>query len=636
MEYSLQQLTKNANIENITLVQITNQLNLIGLEVDNISFSKTIGNPNLVNIQLLIKIFANREDLLNEAIFFEELIKIFNFKPYCIWNNVKPTYYTLLKLNYESNSKVIRTNSGFENYSYSIFAVIKKNVSPKWIQQKLLYNGIEPQGNIFDFLTLVTLEWGHFFEFISKSSGEKYNGSSIDKDIVIKVYFGQKHQSNENFNRKIFQKSFLTNFRYAVQRLLTLLEISDTIVLTKEDDVINSKLLLTKNSFNQTKNEKILKVRKNLSYYFLNQRTFQINIFKNAGLKIACVTKNYFYFRIPTFRKDLNREIDILEEYTRFFGYDNFLEIKPLKSLAYSKRKNNVRNFTKEFFNIFGFREIFSNPLETLSNSSEGALSLTNPLNLELSQLRTSILPKLIEVFGANYRTSSVSQNYFEIGRVFKKEKNKIFETDKISGIFQLKETKKGSFGSDEWFQAKAIIEKYLSSFDFKVVSLTHTEIRIPNFFHKTRTIGFSLNNRIIGFFGSLTPEIDISLNTKYPAYIFEFNLNYFDAQKLNSKIDFYQEISRYPIIRKDISFLIDKNINLLNIKTKLSQSVENLKTIQFFDIYFSEEDKTKVSVTFRFEFQSKVGTLTNEKIEEEIQKITRCLETNFPVEVNV
>ena len=143
MEYSLSTLTYNSKANNLKISEIINQLNLIGFEVDSIFTEKSLENIFLDNIRLLIKIPANREDLLNERFFLNELSTILLFNLNNLWEKIKRNYFFILKENY------------LKYYSYQTFKIQTQNISdilvftieirpfkkissPLWVQKKLL------------------------------------------------------------------------------------------------------------------------------------------------------------------------------------------------------------------------------------------------------------------------------------------------------------------------------------------------------------------------------------------------------------------------------------------------------------------------------------------------------------------
>ena len=104
MEYSLQHLNKTAQLQNVTLNNFVETLNLIGLEVDDILPDTSVDKVNLTDIKLELKIPANRDDLLNENILTKELSTIFLFKIYKTWDYLQEKYFFLLKKKYKSFS----------------------------------------------------------------------------------------------------------------------------------------------------------------------------------------------------------------------------------------------------------------------------------------------------------------------------------------------------------------------------------------------------------------------------------------------------------------------------------------------------------------------------------------------------
>jgi hypothetical protein len=117
MEYSLYTLNQNSKLNSLKITEIVNQLNLIGFEVDDIFTEKSMENLFFDNIRLLIKIPANREDLLNEKFFLIELSTVLLFQLNNFWKKIKPNYFFLLKENYS------------KYFNYEIVNIQQKNVS---------------------------------------------------------------------------------------------------------------------------------------------------------------------------------------------------------------------------------------------------------------------------------------------------------------------------------------------------------------------------------------------------------------------------------------------------------------------------------------------------------------------------
>lgn len=676
MEYSLNLLNKNLKLNDIKLSILVDTLNLIGFEVDEIIKNESNLNKNLREIRFLIKIPSNRDDLLLEQFFINELKCIFFFNLINTWKNLKSNYEMVLKKKFEtySNYQVIIIEETIPNLITYAVEVSNPNLnfSPKWIQSKLDSNGLKAFGNIVDIFNLVNFEFGQNLNKIKKTntldnlSNLKFDYSYYENNKFLLVlknkdqilsYLGLNTQSqidsieNENSQRiliestyydihknlnnlnfskyhiplKILRKSFLENFKDSFERLLTLLELITNIKL-------ENKVYKTSNKNLIISYQKIISLKKENFYKILNLNSIDYSIFKKANLILVSETSDELFFQISKVRIDLTREIDIIEEYSRFIGYKNFVEISPEKTkLYYKNNKENIK-FIKNFFINQNFIEVYTNSLTSNYDNSLNEIELINPLNNDLISLRTTLINNLFSLFKFNIKTNLLKTSYFEIGRVFKKSKHKIIEQDKIGGIFLLKELT-GMNSSLNWFKAKGLIENFLKNFGY-------FDLTIENFtsnssiLHPKRTILIKKREKILGVFGELNPKKD-ELFLKSSIYLFELNLIYLKNLHINKEIPIYQEYSKYPIISKDLSFLGNTTTNYFKIKEKIQKDIHYLKKITFFDIFIDQEFTNKIKIGLHLEFQSKNETLTNEIIEKEISMIYKILKNDFNLILN-
>nr|YP_009545369.1 phenylalanyl tRNA synthetase beta subunit [Mallomonas splendens]AYO28523.1 phenylalanyl tRNA synthetase beta subunit [Mallomonas splendens] len=632
MDYSLNNLNKVSNLKELTLREFINSLNLIGLEVDEISQEKESNKFILENINCLIKIPANRQDLSLETYFLQEIVLIFFLELLNIWNRFQKKYLFLLKKKYlqTSHYKTIVINSSFSKIlTYAVEITDFKNFSsPIWIQKKLKNFKITSNNNIQDIFNLVIAEWGYEFNIIIPNSfteQKKYvferltkiesfyeeNGKiqkllpgtiviREDNQKIISV-LGFVNSTFPNFNSsnylieicfyeietnplfislvnpktalKNFRKIFLENLKFSLQRLLSLIEIL-------EYGKLKPIKYFTKNQEFSIDSKKILFLEKKNFKNFLNIEKIDEKIFQKAGLKLICKTQKLYFFQIPNSRKDLEREIDLIEEYSRYIGYKNFTEILPKKQRTFYPEKTKQIFLMKDFFLIHGFHEVINNSMQDFSSNTLSSLFLLNPLNKELSNLRFSLLPKLIDVFSTNFRLSLIENNFFEIGRVFKKENEQIQEETKVSGIFQYPFLNNQKDSSLEWFSAFGIIESFLLKFGYQNY-LKQDSVSFE-FFHPTRSILIKNNKKILGYFGQLHPTFEINSFSKRPIYIFELNLSYLKYSNFYSPINVYKEFSKYPTIIKDLSFSIDKTVEFEKIRLLIQTNCLYLKNIYF------------------------------------------------------
>ena len=672
MEYSLSTFTNKSNLGNLTLTETINKLNLVGFEVDEVSFEKTAVYSQ--DIKFLLKSPANRDDLYLENLWLSELGIIFLLEIYEIWNRLQNKYSFLLKQTYlRSHNYKVQAIKGecphVLKYVIEINDFSNAN-SPLWIQKKLQERGIKPVNCFDDILELVALEWGYKFKKFDKKnhSETEYlklerldsnqlfantdillpqgtiilknetdiksilgleNDEKIESNsIYIEGTFYDIHQNplelsanNTKLSFRNLRKNYLCNFKNAFQRLLSLMELLKIGTLGNVVHVFNQET-------SKMKEFKLLKLEKQLLTNVLNLEKVEGEFFNRSGLKVVSETNKNFYIQIPNFRNDLTRPIDLVEEYSRFIGYANFPEIFPEKKLTYSFNSQKNIEYIKTFFVNHNFNEVYTNPLQD-NNSKSNVLKLFNPLNNELSTLRQEFLTNLIKIFESNLDSNIQNTNLFEIGRIFKVRNGKITEQEKLSGIFQYSDM---NITNLDWFMKKGFFENFLSHFGYKNLRVEKGSIGNP-LFHPNKSIRIKSDDKILGFFGEINPKLKSFKQLKSPVYLFEFNLIYFKEWRLKSPIPTYKEYSKYPVIQKDISIIISKTQNFYTLKETIEKELEELKTVRFFDIYSDEKLITsKIKLGIRLEFQSLKGTLTNEIIEEKMNSLRNLLVKDFNV----
>jgi phenylalanyl-tRNA synthetase beta chain len=671
MEYSLSTLNNKSNLSILSLSETINKLNLVGFEVDDVSFENS--NSHIQDIKFLLKNPANRDDLFIENLFLSELGVIFLLEIYDIWNLLKQKYSFLLKQKYLNHKafqieKIKGTCPEIIKYVIQIDNFSNLS-SPRWIQQKLLKRGSKPANSFEDILELISLEWGYKFKahllnkedldesFLIENSLVPFNinGSEIyspsgtvilknqfneiksvlgfdeelrkfSSSIYIEASFYDIHENKLNLtgnNTKLsfrsLRKNYLSNFKSAFQRLLSLIEI------LKIGDI--SKTIHVFNTHNQKiKDHKLLKLEKQLLTNVLNLEKVDSTFFNKSGLKVISETPKDLYVQIPNFRNDLTRQIDLVEEYSRFIGYANFPEILPIKELKYYSNSQKNLEYIKTFFINYNFSEVYTNPLQD-NNLEENALRLFNPLNSELSGLREDIVTNLLKILETNLNANIEVNNLFEIGRVFKLKNGKIIEQEKLAGIFQDSGNKSNDL---DWFIKKGFLENFLSYFGYKNVVVEKWSTPFSSF-HPNKSIILKSENKVLGYFGEINPKLKTFKQLKSFTYLFEFNLIHFKGWRLTSNIPLYKASSKYPVIQKDISVLISKNENFYNLKQSIETNLSDLKSINFFDIYVDRKGITSnIKLGIRLEFQSTSGTLTNETIEERILSLREILAKQF------
>ena len=461
------------------------------------------------------------------------------------------------------------------------------------------------------------------------------NPSFHNKNLFLEATFYDIHKNflglndvNSKISFRYLRRNILTNFKFSFQRLLTLLEIIT-------ECSINSNIYKNSNKKLELNSYKLLKVNKNSFKNFLDIEKYDSLIFEKTNFKTVCETKNALYFYIPNFRKDLSREIDLIEEYARFIGYKNFKEIFPkLPKIIPSQIKNKKHEFITQFFINYNFNEIFTNSLQGEENINKNSILIQNPLNSDYCSLRSSLITNMLEVVRKNLKFGSSGLRFFEIGRIYKNENGRIIEQDNLGTIFSIE--KKNNIEQDiDFFSAKGFIENFLSYFS-KIDFTFENEINDNKYYHPKKFLKILFNEKIIGYFGEINPKYKKEFLLKQNIYLFELNLNIIKAENLKSRIKIYKEYSKYPTITKDLSILIGKNTNFHELKMSIQNQIENLKSLNFFDIYFDNTQINEINLGIRLEFQSFIKTLMTEEIDNEIEKLNQFLIKSYDAKIKI
>ena len=678
MEYTLQELNQKSNLGELKLSKFTEDLNLIGNEVDELIFEQNQENIPIDDVRVILKVPANREDLMSEIFLLNDLSKLFSFTLKRKWNKTKKKYtrYFRQKYNQSQDYEVFPIVSLFSEIKTYIFKtnLIDQTSSPKWIQKKLSRFGEKSESLHSDIIQLIFLEWGQKFnslQMINSLENCSLSLKRLEKDssfitplnntielpkgtfvifdqnqkiincfgyseitrverdnpnsLIFQLWFYDIHTNEYNvnpiesqFSLRVFRQSFYETIRYSIQRLFTLLEI------TSQQD-LKIKVFRSNTKIEKTQTNRILSLRKKSAQEVLNLQAYNLEIFNKAGLKLACRTTEKLYFQISNIRKDLQREIDLIEEYSRFIGYQNCEEITPTKKAV---QVTNHNQKIKSYFLINGFQEIQTSPLQNLIREDKKIIQILNPISNELKSLRSELVSSCLTTFEINSRIRPDQTRFFEMGRTFQKVGQELKEFEKVGGVFQIQFNQMKQQKDLVWFEAKALIENFLEAFGYPITYLTFSSENFStfSFSHPTRSIKINFKKKTIGIFGQINPQQERKINSKSNTYFFEFDLNYFSDWQSKYPIELYQDYSKYPSIVKDLSFVFPKKIVFSKLKKQLLKKFSILKRVNIFDLYFDKENSVDIRLGLRLEFQSTSKTLLTEEVDEHLNKISKLL----------
>ena len=429
----------------------------------------------------------------------------------------------------------------------------------------------------------------------------------------------------------------------AFYHLICLLRISNPNLICKfhtlSKTILKEKRILTL-TFNNIK--KVLgpikeSTNENQKYISIDQVS---NSLKQLNFDIVYdKTYEQWSVNIPYLRSDdIVREIDLIEEIGRLYGFDNFLTRLPRleeigqKDLSYQTRQK----LTNCLLNL-GLNELIQYSLVPEKTYMTNELQLINPLVKDYANLRSSLLPNILKSIQKNNNQSNLGFEGFEYGHIFlKNDLNEIQEFENVAGIFgegQIKHNWIEKTKVLNWFEAKGKIEYLFKKLNLVTYWKSEKLDKEKELFHPYRVATIYLKGeQKLGLFGQIHPMIAKKLHLSPNLYLFEFNFEFIQNELTKNQLSIYQEYSTYPKIIKDLSFVINKQISFHYLQKVLFLNSTNfLQTINLIDKYSGQNiPADKTSLCLQFIFQSDEITLQNKQIENILSHIEHILVTKF------
>ena len=346
-------------------------------------------------------------------------------------------------------------------------------------------------------------------------------------------------------------------------------------------------------------------------------------------------SKALWEVNIPYSRSDdITREIDLIEEIGRLHGFNHFLSRLPkIKTIGNEDNSYQTRKKITSCLLNLGLNELIHYSLVKKRTFIENDIELINPLILDYSNLRSTLLPNLIQTVEENRKQGNLIVEGFEFGHVFSARKGHDFqEKEYVAGIFggtSRKSTWSNLSNSLTWFEAKGKMEQFFNQLNLRPIWETDSFAHSNEIFHPYCTAKLYLENKTdLGIFGQIHPSLAKKLNLPFNLYLFELNFESIQRQIQMNQLRIYQEYSSYPKIIKDLSFIIPDNTSFKEIQNLLyCNGTKFLSNIDLLDEYQGASiPENHISLCLQLTFQSNEKTLQNQEIEMTIQKIQSLL----------
>jgi len=356
-------------------------------------------------------------------------------------------------------------------------------------------------------------------------------------------------------------------------------------------------------------------------------------ILQNLGMTLV-KNRQLWEVTVPSYRADLQLEVDLIEEIIRLHGYDKIPCDKltgpmmigrqhPLELLALDMSKFLV---ARAYHEAISYSFVDPKIQETLYPGVP-TLSLLNPISSELSQMRLGLLPGLIAsmIYNAHRQQSEIK--LFEHGVVFEQHQDKTEEHAAVGGLLA------GEHGVYNWSQPNAHYDFYDAKGDLEAlmshlratVSLTPCE---HSALHPGKSAQIIINGEEAGVIGALHPRITEALGISHEVVVFEFKLK----PLLTKQPAQYKKISKYPQIRRDLSLLVDEALTVAQLRALVYSAAKTdwLQSLEVFDVYKGANiPEGKKSLAIALILQDDKRTLIDSEINVVIDAIIKTLGEN-------
>ncbi len=351
---------------------------------------------------------------------------------------------------------------------------------------------------------------------------------------------------------------------------------------------------------------------------------------------------NEWLVTIPPYRsRDIEREIDLIEEIARLYGYDNFSDTLPSQSVSgYLSQEQALTRQLRSAFRAAGLTELMHYSLVKPGEANQ--IELANPLFAEYSALRTQLLAGLVDAFQFNLEQGNGYLNGFEIGRIFAKVGENLQEADAIGGIIggdpsQGRWVTAGKEKPLTWFEAKGILESVFNRLNLSVEYRQDKGEEFANNvkLHPGRTASLWLQENKLGTFGQLHPQLLQDKSLPDAVYVFQLDLtvllNALNDDKLTPRFSAY---STFPAADRDLAFFVPVDISVNELQQIMSKAgKELLESVELFDEYHGKGvPEGQRSLAFRLVYRAGDRTLTDTDVDGVHQKVRDALIKQYPV----
>jgi phenylalanyl-tRNA synthetase beta chain len=364
---------------------------------------------------------------------------------------------------------------------------------------------------------------------------------------------------------------------------------------------------------------------------------FVVRTLTNLDFGVAQQQPGIWRVTVPSFRVDIEREADLIEEIARFFGYENIpsqLPTMETMDLVFDKKRELEDSLRILIFHN-GFDEVvnysFFNPVkENLFRQDRQSVAIRNPISSRAALLRTTLLDGLLQTVAWNRNRGAQGVHVFELGKVFSRNDQDNREQQKLGMVtWGTREIPhwQGHTEKTDFFLLKGACESLMSHMGYEPIVFQN---QAHVFFQTNHALALHIKGSQVGVLGQVKPEIRAAYDIKEPVWAAEIDLDaLFDIQ---AQAFHFTPVIKFPSMIRDVSFLVDLGVSYEEIKQAINRlNLSHLETYELYDRYTgSGVPKGKVSLSIRFTFRHPQKTLLAEEADSLQQMIVKALRSGF------
>lgn len=574
-------------------------------------------------------------------------------------------------------------------YAARVVKNVKIGQSPEWMKERLMEAGVRPINNIVDITNYVMLEYGqplHAFDY-DKIAGKKIivrramdgeklvtldskervlNNSMLviadtEKSLVVAGVMGGEDSEVAGDTSNILLESANfngTSVRLTSKELGFRTEASSRFEKGIDPNIAIDALNRAAQLIAELGSGEVVKgivdrYEERLEPWTVDISPERINRFLGTDIETAEMVKvleklgvkiiggDVLKALVPTYRSDLEMEADIAEEIARIYGYNKIMPTmisgKTLQGMKTEEYK--IREAARDILTGAGFYEVitysFASPEDfdkvkiPKDSRMRKTVNIMNPLGEELSIMRTTLIPDMLEVIGRNYNRKNEKAQFFELGRVYLPKDDPGEKLPDERNILAA-----AVYGGYDYYDLKGAVELLFDGLGVKKYEFIRESGNET--FHPGKAAKILLRKKPVGIMGEIHPDISERYGIPEGVYVCELDFDEITAVCETERA--FKPLPRYPSVQRDMALLVSREVMVSEIEVIIRQYGGNLvESIRLFDVYEGKQvPEGKKSVAYSIEYRAEDRTLKDEEVNKVHEKIVKAIETKLDAQLRL